>query len=278
MEEEQRGDDVAGAVSRRGEPRRAHEILRGAVGRDDVDVAGRRLVHLDRSDEDRAGASHVKKADRRDELPQVDGVVPDEAIELEMVRRDDLGERDGALAEELRYAPLDEHPAAAIADHRIAAIDGAGIGGFDPADRTQNGRADLDRADVSGEHAVAACEHATLGDALDHRIDHGGSEHLALPSAVAGVIGELHGMHRPDLAAEPLQREHRGRIADMPIGDVRLDGEDVHAGTRQRATNISPSFRGAAQRNPESSSSCRFVATSVRKSGFRVRAQARAPE
>ena len=45
---------------------------------------------------------------------------------------------------------------------------------------------------------------------------------------VAGVIGELHGVDRPHLDAEPLQGEHRGGIADMAVGHMRLQGEDVH--------------------------------------------------
>ena len=53
--QEQCGDEVAGAVARGGELRRADEILRGAVGGDDVDVAGGRLARSDRGDEDRAG-------------------------------------------------------------------------------------------------------------------------------------------------------------------------------------------------------------------------------
>ena len=37
-----------------------------------------------------------------------------------------------------------------------------------------------------------------------------------------------HRMDRPNLDAEALEREHGGRIADMAVGDVRGDGQDVH--------------------------------------------------
>jgi hypothetical protein len=43
------------------------------------------------------------------------------------------------------------------------------------------------------------------------------------------VVGELHGVDRPDLGAETLQRKHRAGIADVAIGHPGLDGEDVHA-------------------------------------------------
>jgi hypothetical protein len=42
------------------------------------------------------------------------------------------------------------------------------------------------------------------------------------------MIGEQHGMDRPDLTAEPLQREHRGGIADVAASDMRVDGEEIH--------------------------------------------------
>src|SRR5581483_6221873 len=55
-----------------------------------------------------------------------------------------------------------------------------------------------------------------------------GFEDTAFPAAVAGVVGELHGVDRPHLDAEPLQGKHGRRIADMAVGDVGLDGEEVH--------------------------------------------------
>src|SRR3546814_9006908 len=42
------------------------------------------------------------------------------------------------------------------------------------------------------------------------------------------VVGELHAVHRPDLDAQALQREDGGRVSDVAIGDVRLDGDHVH--------------------------------------------------
>jgi hypothetical protein len=37
------------------------------------------------------------------------------------------------------------------------------------------------------------------------------------------VAGELHGVERQDLGAEPLQRERDGAVADVAVDDVRLD-------------------------------------------------------
>jgi hypothetical protein len=35
-------------------------------------------------------------------------------------------------------------------------------------------------------------------------------------------------MDRPYLAAEPLQCEHGGGVADVSIGDMGLDGDEIH--------------------------------------------------
>src|SRR5580700_6904032 len=44
---------------------------------------------------------------------------------------------------------------------------------------------------------------------------------------MAGMVREAHCVDGPDLAAEPLQRESGGRVPDMPVAHLRLDGEDV---------------------------------------------------
>ncbi|MNW03429.1 hypothetical protein D3C71_1993630 [compost metagenome] len=50
----------------------------------------------------------------------------------------------------------------------------------------------------------------------------------AAPRAITRVVGEVDGVHRPHLVTEPLQGEDGGRIANVSVGDVGLDGEDVH--------------------------------------------------
>ena len=69
---------------------------------------------------------------------------------------------------------------------------------------------------------------AALGDARHAIVDHLRVEGPAAKRAVARMIGELHGMDRPDFHAHALQGEDRGGIADMAICDVRLDGKNVH--------------------------------------------------
>ena len=74
---------------------------------------------------------------------------------------------------------------------------------------------------------MAIFKRPTFSDAL-HQLERGlGRKHGALPRAVAGVVGELHGVDRPDFKAQALQWEHGGSIANMPIRDPGLDREDV---------------------------------------------------
>ena len=161
---------------------------------------------------------------------------PGEEVELEVVGGDDVGGRHRDLAHELLDARPDEHAAADVADHRVAAVDGVGVGGAHPPDGADDGVPDVGRAEVPRQDGVAAAEHAAVGDALHDLLDRLPVEDPAGPLAVAGVVGELHGVHRPDLDAEALEREDRRGVADVPVGDVGLDRENVHHGERRSHT------------------------------------------
>src|SRR3954467_15757176 len=61
------------------------------------------------------------------------------------------------------------------------------------------------------------------------------------PLAVAGVVGELDGVHGPGLDAEALQREHRRGVADVAVRDVGLDGQNRgHGPTRWHTALLRP--------------------------------------
>jgi branched-chain amino acid transport system substrate-binding protein len=81
----------------------------------------------------------------------------------------------------------------------------------------------------------AGMDAAALLDAADAVPHQRRREDLPAPGAVAGVVGELHGVDGPDLGAEALQGEHRARVSDVSVGDPGLDGEDVHAALPCRA-------------------------------------------
>ena len=60
----------------------------------------------------------------------------------------------------------------------------------------------------------------------DHLGDVGGGQQRPAPLAVPGVVGEVHGQHRPHLDPHPHQRERRRAVADVPVGDRGLDRQD----------------------------------------------------
>ena len=136
---------------------------------------------------------------------------------------------DRAFAHEFRNALAHEYAAADVTDHRIAAVARRRVRLLDARDRIEDRAADSGVADIAGDHAVALTEHPALRHPFDHLADPCAVEDLAAPGTVAGVVGELHGVHRPDLDSDALQRKDRGRVANMAVGDVRLDGEQIHA-------------------------------------------------
>jgi hypothetical protein len=133
--------------------------------------------------------------------------------------------------EKLRYAGAHEYAAADIANDRIAAITRRRVGLFDDRDGLEHGVADPGGSDIAGQHTVAFTEHATLVDAPHDVADQIGAEHLPGPVFVARAVGELHGMDRPHLDANPLQREDSRRIADVTVSNMRLDRQQIHSGS-----------------------------------------------
>src|SRR5262245_18208821 len=228
LREEQRGDGIAGAVGDDGQLWHAQPPAPGCIRYHEIEGVGRRVVHGQRGNEYHARPALVHGVERRRQVGHGGGGTSRQVAELELVGRDRVGEREHALLDELRNAAANENAALGVADHRIAAVARGGIGALHPADRVDHGFAGVERAEIAGEHAVAFAEHAALVDALYQQADRRAAEDAAAPGAIAGVIGELHGIDRPDLDADALQRKYRRRVPDMAIGDVRLDGQDIH--------------------------------------------------
>ena len=228
MREEQRRDGVARPVDAERQLRRAQPEAAAVVGRQQVDGVVRRLRGVQRRDQNGAGPETVHGFERIARLRRRAGLAAGEIVELELVGRDDIGGRHRLGSHELRNAGTHKNTAPDVADHRIAAIARGRIGALNGCHRVENGLRRIGAAHITGQHAIAFAKHAALGDARHDIADQPGVEHLALPLAVAGMVGKLHGMHRPHLDAHPLQREHRGGIADMAVGDVGLDRENIH--------------------------------------------------
>src|SRR6516162_3844251 len=93
---------------------------------------------------------------------------------------------------------------------------------------------------MAREHAIAFAQYTAFFNSLDDLTDRVGAHKRPAPGAIAGVIGKLHGVHRPDLDADALQWKHSGRVAGMAIGYMGLDRENVHAGARYSTNRASP--------------------------------------
>ena len=228
MRKKQRRNDIAGAVRGNRQLRRAQPIGAGVVADRKLRRIGRRLVIVDRRHQHGARPERAKRLRGLKHLPHVARVASGQMAKLEQVRRGHVGRRHHVLPDEFGDAGLDIHAAAGVADHRIAAIERARVGALRADHGIEDRRPDLGGADIARQHAVAGRERAALLDALHHVPDQAGIEGAAAKAAIAGMVGELNGVHRPDLDAEPLQGEHRGRIADMSISHVRLERENVH--------------------------------------------------
>ena len=239
MDKEQRRDRVARTIEIAIESRRPQATATAVIGHHEIERIAGGLVDLDRCHQHDARPLGVQGVDRPAECRPCRGRLPGEELEFELVGRDDIGRRHRPVAHELGNARPYEDPAPDIADHRIAGVKRGRVGPLHPPGGIENGLPCRLGAHVTGEHGIACREHPALGDPLDEFGDDRGLEHLPAPGAVAGVVRELHGMDRPDLDAETLHREGRRGIADMAVGDMGLDGENVH-GVPQTEKGASP--------------------------------------
>ena len=154
-------------------------------------------------------------------------VLAGEPGQLELVGRDDVGCRHGMVPEELGDARPDEEAPALVAHDRVAGVEHVVPRGPHAGDGAQHRLAEARVAQIARQHGADMRDGATLGDPLDDLLDPVQCHQPATPGAVAGMVAEQHRVDRPDLETQPLQREHRGTVADMAVGHGRLDREDA---------------------------------------------------
>ena len=152
-----------------------------------------------------------------------------------MVRRYEVGRGDGALAKEDVDAGLHIDASVGIAQYRIAAPYRSGVCGPHPGSRVQHDVGQRGIADIACEQRVAAGQQTQRLDALHYLGDLTCRRGAATPGAVAGVIGELDGVYRPDLVAQSLQGKRCCPIADIAVGNMALERKEAH-GHSQLAT------------------------------------------
>ncbi|MNO85594.1 hypothetical protein D3C76_769670 [compost metagenome] len=154
-----------------------------------------------------------------------------EAVQFELVGAHVVGHRGGFVEEELADFRDDDAALFRMAHHRVAEVDRARIGLADARHHLEDRPALRRAAEIAGEHGVAVAQLADRGDAVHQCGNLLRGQHLAGPVTILSVIGELHGIQRPDVHADAAHGKFGGAVAGVAEHDVGLDGEDVR-GTR----------------------------------------------
>jgi hypothetical protein len=234
MREEQCRHHIPGPAHRDRQFRHAQPAAIDAVRHHEIDAPVRRVIDAHRCHQDHAGPAGMHRIDCGDKAVQCRRRATCEIFELELIGRNNIGDRYNAFLDEFRDALAHEDAATGVANHRVAAAARRRICALHPCHGINHDFTDIGRANIAGEYAVAFAQHTAFLNSLDHQPDRVGAEKRPAPGAVAGVIGELHGMHRPYLNSDALEWKHGSGVASMAIGDVGLDGDDVHAGADHR--------------------------------------------
>ncbi len=151
--------------------------------------------------------------------------------------------RTASSLEELGQARANEEAAVVIAHDRIADVERVGRGGRDTrATVSSTAWPSSGVAKIAREHRLGAVEAAALLDPGQYLAHGRHGQDIAAPGAVARVVAEQHGVDRPDLVAQPLQRKDRGTVADMTIGHGRLDRDDtvLHRRFPRQSRSVGP--------------------------------------
>ncbi|MNK87569.1 hypothetical protein D3C87_1075090 [compost metagenome] len=154
-------------------------------------------------------------------------LAPRKAVELQLVWAHEIGHGGGFFQQEI--ADFRRHAATLLrmAHHRVAQIQRFGIHRLDPRHTRKDCPALCRAAEVTRQHRVAIAELANGCDAFDQIRDLVRRQHVAGPLAVLRVVGELHGVERPDIHPDPLHRENRGTVAGVTEYHVGLDSEQM---------------------------------------------------
>ena len=230
MGQEQGGGHVARPVwgDREGKPRRGTNPGAGLFDQQHLDHAVGTVCAFDAGYQHKARPGIAQPSRGRDQPRQIVGVIGAQGAQFELVGGQDVGARQGGGAKEVGHGFGHIEPPVFVPHHRVAAIERRGIGGFGALDRGGDHRAQRRVPDIAAQHRIASVHHPPIGDPLQdiaHRLRR---QDRTTDPVIAGMVGKQHRMDRPHTDPQPLQRKHRRRVADMAIGDMGLDGQNVH--------------------------------------------------
>ncbi|MNE45514.1 hypothetical protein D3C80_1398000 [compost metagenome] len=192
-------------------------------------------------------------------LAQVGQVSVAQGLQLQQVRRHDVGHRQRLFGQEAGHAGGDDAALLRVTHHGIAEIDGLGVGRLDGRDHRQDLVPLLGRTQIAAQHRIALPQHLDLHQPLAEGADVTGRHRHPLPSRlVLGMVGELHSVDGPHFHAETAHGEHGGAVTGTTKNHVGLDRENAFHGNHHRrsmrkAGNISdeeralPAIRGTCR-------------------------------
>ncbi len=226
---EERGKQIAGPGRADRQFRRTHAPGLGPFDGKGLDLAVRRVGELGAGDDDRRWTARRESLRLRDHLIDCRGLRPAQPFELEMIGGDEVRKRAQSVTHERRDVGLDEQASVAIPEHGITTIEQGGIAGLGSLDEVRDHGGDLRRAEITRQDHPAGVERAALLDPQQQIGDQLCVEHPAADGRVTRPIAQQGGGHRDHVDAVHLHGKDGGAVADMAVGDLRLNRNHGHA-------------------------------------------------
>ena len=196
MEQEERGDGVAGAVDRQRQPRGAQRVQPVRAGAEQVETVRRRLPRAQAGDQNQARprVAHARAQRQRRLRGRLRGgaVQPRQAAQLELVGREYVAGRHRLAREEPGDAGAHVHARPVIADHRVATPQRRRVVRAQPVGGMRDDAGRLRVADIARQQRVAAAQHAARLQPVHQRAQRGRRRGGPAEAAIARMVGELH--------------------------------------------------------------------------------------
>src|SRR5699024_9778896 len=150
-------------------------------------------------------------------------LIAGEIAQLKLVGRDNIGYGYDLVTQQWWDFIGDEAAGFFITHHWIAGVQRVGVDFFNAGYGIHDGTGDIRAALVTGNNRINVFEYAAAANPVNNAGDIISGYQRAAPITVAGVIGEINGVHGPHFMADTLQWEHSCRVTDMAKCNVRLD-------------------------------------------------------
>ena len=150
-----------------------------------------------------------------------------ESLQLQQVGGHHVGHRQRLLGQETGDTGGHDAPLLRMAHHRVAEIDGLGIGRLDRIDHGQDLVPLLGGAEITTEHGVTVAQHLDIAQSCHQRTDMARRHrHPLPPPGILGVVGKLHRVDGPYIHAQAAHGEDGGAVAGTAKDHVGLNREN----------------------------------------------------